>query len=126
MESLASGDRSGPSFPVATRLALSGVVLLGLIAAACQPAPPPEAAAADPAAVEAAFADFITAWEEEDLDAVLAMFRPDAVAFDPVPPGKFEGSEGIRSWAGGAFEYLDGITIVTDGIQVRVEGRWPG
>ena len=122
MESLAPRGRSGPSFRVAIRLALPGAVLLGFIAAACQPAPPPRAAAADPAAVEAAYEDFEAAWEAEDLDGVIAMFRPDAVAFDPVPPGKFEGTEGIRSWAGGAFEFLDGITITSDEIRVRVEG----
>lgn len=72
--------------------------------------------------VEAAFRAFTAAWEAEDLEAVVGTFTPDAVAFDPVPPGKFAGSEGIRALASGAFESADAISIPLSEVEVGTHG----
>lgn len=81
---------------------------------------------AEPAAtaegIEAAFEAFIDAWETENLEAARATFTADAVAFDPVPPFKFSGTEGIRAWTSGAFEQLDSISIATSEMTVRTHG----
>lgn len=82
-----------------------------------------EQPAATAAGVEAAFQAFVDAWEAEDVEAAVGAFTTDAVAFDPVPPGKFGGPEGIRAWASGAFEALEGITITVSEVSAATEGR---
>lgn len=104
-------------------LAGASIALAIAFTACAREAPPEEPVAAIAAAdVEAAFEAFRGAWEREDLEAVLAAFTPDAVAFDPVPPGRFEGAEGIREWVGGTFSALDAITITTSDVRVSSAG----
>ncbi len=75
------------------------------------------------AGVEAAFRAFVAAWEAEDVEAVVGSFTADGVAFDPVPPGKFAGSAGIRALASGTFESLDRISIPVTEIEIDTWGR---
>lgn len=106
-------------------------ILLTLAAAlawgACVPATDEAPATAEPVAaaaeVEAALGAFVDAWAAEDAEAVIGTFTADAVAFDPVPPFKFAGTEGIRAWVSGAFEQLDGISIPLSEVEVDTEGR---
>lgn len=88
------------------------VVAIALAAAAWAAPPQP---AAEEAGVRAAVESFIAAWLAEDADAVVATFLPDAVAFDPAPPGTFEGQEGIRRWVTGDFAHIEGIAISSPG-----------
>lgn len=76
-------------------------------------APASEVPAAEEAGVQAAIDAFVGAWVAEDEEAVVSAFLPDAVAHDPVPPGTFEGHEGIRQWVKGSFENLEGIAITS-------------
>ncbi|MGH9779731.1 MAG: YybH family protein [Candidatus Acidiferrales bacterium] len=92
------------------------------VLAACAPAPPPGAGGASAAEVEAALNRFDEAWEREDLEAAAGAFTPDAVAFDPVPPGRFEGAEGIRTWISESFASLEQISINLSQVSVRTEG----
>lgn len=105
-----------------------GAALLAALIS-CTPAPEGGAetagqmAAARATEVETAMDDFVAAWEREDLDATVAFFTADAVLFDPVPPGKFTGSEAIRALVSGAFEELDAIEITLTERNVRTAGR---
>lgn len=122
--------RTGVLFPARlSRPPASAIALMCAVAwAACAPAAETDQQmeSAEPAAiaegVEAAFETFIDAWEAEDADAALATFTADAIAFDPVPPVKFAGTGGIRSWISGAFETLDGISITTSEMTVQTHG----
>lgn len=119
--------------PVSPRGARAIAVITGMSfsAAAIACAPAGEGGAeADPAmepmataaGVETAFQTFVDAWETEDADAVVAAFTADGVAFDPVPPGKFSGSEGIRGLATATFEAQDSISIPYTEFEVRTHG----
>lgn len=88
-----------------------------------QPGMAGEQAIAEPAGVEAAFDAFVTAWEEEDREALNETFTDDAVAFDPVPPGKFEGAAGIDGLLSATFQQLDDIDITISEPSVHTEGR---
>jgi uncharacterized protein (TIGR02246 family) len=72
--------------------------------------------------VEAAFKRFEEAWEREDLEAAAGAFAPDAVVFDPVPPGRFEGAEGIRAWISGSFDSLEQISISMSQLRIQTAG----
>lgn len=74
------------------------------------------------AGVESAFQAFIDVWEAEDVEGVVTAFTADGVAFDPVPPGKFSGTEGIRALATGTFETQDDITIPVTELEIRTHG----
>jgi uncharacterized protein (TIGR02246 family) len=109
------------------RLACLMVLPLTVAWLACAPAAETgEDAAMEPmataAGVEAAFQAFVDVWEAEDVEAVLATFTADAVVFDPVPPGKFSGSEGIRGLVTSTFESQDGISIPVSEVEVRTHG----
>lgn len=109
-------------FPLGA-LALSAL-LLPLAAGACAtPGPDTTDDSADAEAeVRAAYDDFVRAWEAESADAVVAFFTDDAVAFDPVPPGRWEGASDIREgWVAPSFDFLDDISI--DSRMVRVNTR---
>lgn len=84
----------------------------------------PQEPAAEEAGVRAAVDAFIAAWLAEDADAVVGAFLPDAVAFDPAPPGTFEGQEGIRRWVTGDFAHMEGIAITAPG-PMRIETLGP-
>jgi uncharacterized protein (TIGR02246 family) len=101
---------------------LTGLVLLMMIGLACAPAPAPTGGDASASGVEAAFKALIEAWEREDLEAAAAVFTPDAVVFDPVPPGRFEGVNGIRGWISDSFEALEHISIKSSQFRVQTKG----
>jgi ketosteroid isomerase-like protein len=72
--------------------------------------------------VEAAFHSFVQAWQNEDLNAAVASFTPDAVAYDPVPPGKFENTAAIRTWIDDTFKALDHISITASDVKIHTAG----
>jgi ketosteroid isomerase-like protein len=89
---------------------------------ACAPAsdqPGREAVAAE---VEAALKRFEEAWEREDLETAASVFTPDAVVFDPVPPGRFERTEGIRTWISDSFDSLAHISISLSQLRIQIAG----
>lgn len=75
-----------------------------------------------PAEAEAALRAFVQTWEREDLEAAVGSFTSDAVVFDPVPPGRFEGPNGIRAWTRGAFDSLEHIAINCSQIRTQTRG----
>jgi ketosteroid isomerase-like protein len=101
----------------------AGVALLIVAAFFARPAKQtptqPQASASD---VRAAFEEFKEAWQKEDLEAAVSFFTEDAVVFDPVPPGRFEGGEAIRGWTSGSFKALDQIHIGTSKIRTEASG----
>ena len=117
---------------------LAGLVAVAALCAACAPAAEEEAAVESPSTeaaetapereaavaeeVEAAVDEYVSAWEREDVEGVAGWFTADGVAFDPVPPGKFEGSEGIRDLVTGTFRDLDEIDITLSERSVRTDG----
>jgi ketosteroid isomerase-like protein len=106
---------------VPRRFVSSWVVLAIAAWSGCAPplAQEPIASAAE---VEAAFAAFTAAWEQEDLEAAVGVFAPDAIVFDPVPPGKFDGIEEIRGWTSGSFDALEQISITVEDLQIQTAG----
>jgi ketosteroid isomerase-like protein len=74
------------------------------------------------AETEAALQQFIQGWEKKDLPSVVAAFAPDAVAFDPLPPGKFVHTEGIRAWVGDTFKALTDISVNVSDVQIHAAG----
>jgi uncharacterized protein (TIGR02246 family) len=106
------------------RLSLALQVVLAMATCVmCGTPPPPPGGEASAAEVEAAFKRFEEAWEREDVDAAANAFTPDAVVFDPVPPGRFDSGEGIRNWISGSFASLDQISISTSQLRVQTAGR---
>lgn len=99
-----------------------GVALASATWIACAPAPPPSGGEASAVEVEAAFKRMEEAWEREDLETAEGAFTPDAVVFDPVPPGKFERAEGIRAWISDSFNSLEQISISTSELRVLTAG----
>jgi len=89
---------------------------------ACAPASPPRGGVAAAAEVEAALKRFEEAWEREDLESAAGVFTPDAVVFDPVPPGRFERAEGIRTWISDSFDSLAQISISLSQLRVQTAG----
>lgn len=121
--------------PIPPRRTRSCASVLGVAftvaALACAPAPDAggEAGAQETAApmataagVEAAFRAFTAAWEAENLEAVVATFTSDAVMIDPVPPGKFTGTEAIRTLVSGAFEAQEQISIPLSELVIGTRG----
>jgi ketosteroid isomerase-like protein len=90
--------------------------------AGCAPEAPPRNDASE-GGILAAFKNFHDAFQQQDLNGVLATFTADAVVIDPpAPPGRFDGTEGIRSWADGAFQMFDHIEIAIQDPQVHTSG----
>jgi len=111
------------------QLATIAALVLSVAALACAPAPEGGAEAEDTmepmataAGVESAFQAFVDAWEAEDAEAVVATFTADGVMFDPVPPGKFSGSEGIRGLTTETFAAQDQISIPYTEFEVQTHG----
>jgi ketosteroid isomerase-like protein len=115
-------QRDTRRFEIARRAAAVHGALAAAAWMGCAPAPPPRVAEASAAEVEAAVKRFEEAWEREDLETAAGAFTPDAVVFDPVPPGKFERAEGIRAWISGSFDSLERIAISTSELRVRTAG----
>lgn len=103
---------------------LTGVALLIVAAFFARPAKQtPKEAEASASKVRAAFEKFKEAWQKEDLETAVSFFTEDAVVFDPVPPGRFEGEEAIRGWTSGSFEALDQIHIGMSKLRNETSGR---
>jgi len=99
------------------------VAVLALLACvACAATPPPQRGEISAAEVEAALHRFSEAWEKEDLESAVEAFTPDGIAFDPVPPGVFERTEGIRAWISGSFDAADQISIDLSRLRVQTAG----
>ena len=96
--------------------------LLALACAGCEEAHEPHPDVKSVPQVMAAFKKFEVAWEKEDLEGAMALFRPNAVAFDPVPPGRFVGAQAIRGWIAGSFEALDDISITSTELRMHIAG----
>jgi ketosteroid isomerase-like protein len=97
-------------------------VLAVVACVACSPTPAQRGREASAAEVEVAFKRFEEAWEREDLESAVNAFTPDAVVFDPVPPGRFEKTEGIRAWISGSFNTLEQIAIDTTDLRLLTMG----
>lgn len=108
-------------FIVAGRFVSSWVVLAIAAWSGCAP-PPAQEPIATAAEVEAAVAAFVAAWEQEDLEAAVGAFVSDAIVFDPAPPGKFDGIEGIRGWTSGSFDALEQISITLEDLRIQTAG----
>jgi hypothetical protein len=117
--------------------AIAGAILVAA-AISRSPAPEPQtgegdengvsetvaAMTAQPAEVEAAVEELITAWVEQDLEGAIDVFTTDAVVYDASwPPGKFDGIEEIRTWTAEHFEQLDSIYITLTERSVQTVGR---
>jgi ketosteroid isomerase-like protein len=104
------------------RSSLVWKVLAIVTLVACAPVPPLQRGGASAAEVEAALKGFEEAWEREDLEAAAGAFTPDAIVFDPVPPGRFEKAEGIRTWISESFGSLAQISISLSQLRVQTAG----
>jgi ketosteroid isomerase-like protein len=78
---------------------------------------------ASAAEVEAALRRLAEAWQKEDLETAVGVFTADAIVFDPVPPGVFERTEGIRAWTSRSFADLDQISIDLSRLRVQTAGQ---
>lgn len=81
------------------------------------------AAVASKREVEAAFAKFMQGWNTRDIEAVVSQFTPDAVAFDPAPPGRFENTDGMRTWVTEAFKAYENLAIEIRDMRVATSGE---
>lgn len=97
-------------------------IVAALACAACERAREPHPDVKSVPEVMATYKAFEDAWEKEDVAAAMALFEPKAVVFDPVPPGRFVGTEAIEGWVAGSFEALDGISIETSDMRMHVVG----
>lgn len=88
--------------------------------------PAEETVVAQQEEVDAFVDDFVAAWEREDAAAAAGVFTADAVAFDPVPPGRFHRTEGIDAWINDTFAQLDDIDITLSerGVQTHGDVAW--
>jgi ketosteroid isomerase-like protein len=99
------------------------IAVLALLACvACAATPSPRGGEISAAEVETALLKFSEAWEKEDLETAVEAFTPDGIAFDPVPPGVFERTEGIRAWISGSFDAVDQISIDLSRLRVHTSG----
>lgn len=132
-----STRREIPSTRMPRHLLIATAILVSA-AISCAPAPEPETGEGDendgsetvaemtaqPAEVEVAVEELITAWEEQDLEAAIDVFTTDAVVYDASwPPGKFDGIEEIRTWTAEHFEQLDSIYVTLTERSVQTVGR---
>ena len=109
-------------------IGIGAAVLLSAVVAGCAgqepPAVPPGsterlARAVD---VEASLQEFMNTWERGDVEPVVASFTPDAVIYDPTPPGEVRGTDAIRSWVVDFLEANDQIAIGLSDVRVSTDG----
>src|SRR5688572_18449276 len=75
------------------------------------------------AAIRAVFAQYAKALHAKDVDAVMACYAPDVVAFDLAPPLAHRGAETIRSGLREWFPtWRSGIEIEAADLAIDVEG----
>jgi uncharacterized protein (TIGR02246 family) len=104
-------------------------VALALALAGCA-APPAEVEPAgvgkEPVAsateVQAALQSFMDTWERADVESMVAAFTPDAVIYDPTPPGEVRGAAAIRSFLIDFFEANRQIAIELSDVHVATGG----
>jgi ketosteroid isomerase-like protein len=113
-----------------SQLGLLSLTFLFLCLSACTPATEqPEAVAeevatteADMAAIETLRADFVTAYNAEDIDGLLSLFAADAVRMPPDEPA-LSGTEELRGYFSSRFELADiEVSIAND--ETEVAGDW--
>ncbi len=111
-------------------LGLLSLTFLVFSLSACTPATEqPEAVAeevvtteADVAAIETLRADFVTAYNAEDVDKLLNLFTADAVRMPPDEPA-LSGTEELRGYFSSRFELADiEVSIATD--ETEIAGDW--
>jgi ketosteroid isomerase-like protein len=112
-----STPHCSPRFRCLIVAAIAAVIAPAISIAANPPAP-----VASKAEVEKVFGKFVQAWNQKDLNAVMASFMADAVAFDPSGPGRFENTEGIRAWAADTFKTVEGLAIELRDLRVHTAG----
>ena len=74
------------------------------------------------AEVEAAVEKFVRAFEKRDVEAVVACFTPDAIVFDPWPPGHFENTAGVRTLFNTALGQMEKPSFTIGNAVTRVSG----
>jgi PhnB protein len=75
------------------------------------------------AEIRALLAQYAKALHAKDVDAVMACYAPDVVAFDLAPPLAHRGAETIRAGLREWFPtWTSGIRIETDDLAIEVEG----
>src|SRR5438046_989840 len=74
------------------------------------------------AAVEAALGKFVHAFAQRDVEAAVACFTPDAIVFDPWPPGHFENTAGVRTLFTTALGLMEKPSFTVGNAVTRVSG----
>jgi uncharacterized protein (TIGR02246 family) len=104
-------------------------LVLALVLAGCagpQAAVEPAAADSERIArateVDAALQAFMDTWERADVESMVAAFTPDAVIFDPTPPGEVRGADAIRAFLLDFFAANQQIAIELSGVRVATDG----
>jgi uncharacterized protein (TIGR02246 family) len=72
--------------------------------------------------VEGALQEFMDTWERADVEPMVAAFTPDAVIYDPTPPGEVRGAEAIRSFVIDFFEANQQIAVELSDVRVSTDG----
>lgn len=102
--------------------------LMLVMVAGCAGPPPPSdlprdterlARAVD---VEAALQVFMDTWERADAESLVASFTPDAVIYDPTPPGEVRGADAIRSFVIDFLEENQQIGVELSDVRVSTDG----
>ena len=104
------------------------VLCLAIASAGCstpEPAAQPsvsQARIATATEVHAALQSFMGTWERGDVESMVAAFTPDAVIYDPTPPGEVRGADAIRSFVVDFFEANQQIAIELGDVRVATDG----
>ncbi len=72
--------------------------------------------------VEAALQEFMDSWERADVEPLVALFTPDAVIYDPTPPGEVRGADAIRSFVIDFLEANQQIAVELSDVRVSTDG----
>jgi uncharacterized protein (TIGR02246 family) len=101
---------------------------LALVWVGCAAPEPPAEASDSPervaraVEVQAALQAFMDTWERGDVEPMVAAFTPDAVIYDPTPPGEVRGADAIRSFLVDFFETNRQIAIELTDVRVATDG----
>lgn len=77
----------------------------------------------DPAANSRTVERYLAAHSAGDVDAIVALFTPDAVVADPVNEPEHVGREAVRAFFAGTHEMVDSIELEATG-PMRAVDRW--
>jgi ketosteroid isomerase-like protein len=105
----------------------AAVLILAVVAGCAGPEPPLEppsntARLARAVEVEAALQEFMGSWERADVELLVASFTPDAVIYDPTPPGEVRGADAIRSFVIDFLQANQQIGVELSDVRVATEG----